>query len=183
MMIKKNITHPKFLSRKFLKDNRGSLDKFTDKTILKELKFKIVESQISKYYKNVFRGIYMQLGKYGEAKFIKLLNGKIIWFTIDLRKKSKTFGKLYAFKLTTEKILYTPRGFAHGSFAEKDSEALILADNSYNNKYSIGINYKDQNYYKKLKKYFKNKKIIISKWHNSYKSFEKAKKKIFHENF
>ena len=44
MMIKKNITHPKFLSRKFLKDNRGSLDKFTDKTILKELKFKTINS-------------------------------------------------------------------------------------------------------------------------------------------
>ena len=170
--------YPTFLKRKFLKDNRGSLDKSTDKNILKKLKFKIVESQISKYNKNVFRGIYMQLGKYGEAKFIKLLSGKIIWFTVDLRKNSLTFGKLYPFKLTKDKVLYTPRGFAHGSFAQENSEVLILADNNYNNKYSVGINYKDENYYKDLKKYLKNNKIIISDWHNSYKSLEIAKKKL-----
>lgn len=177
-MKKKKVKSPKFLNPKFLKDNRGSLDKFTDKKILQKLNFKIVETQISKYNKNVFRGIYMQLGKYGEAKFIKLLSGRIIWFTIDLRKNSKTFGKISSFDLLKNKALYTPRGFAHGSFATKKSEVLILADNNYNNKHSVGINYMDDKYYKFLKRYFKNNKIIISKWHNSYSSFAKAKNKI-----
>ena len=178
MIYKKNLSYPKFLSRKFLKDNRGSLDKFTDKKTLKSLKFKIIESQISKYNKNVFRGIYMQLGKHGEAKFIKLLSGKIIWFTIDLRTQSGTFGEIFSFMLTPNKVLFTPRGFAHGSFSTQKSEVLILADNSYNNKYSIGINYKDAKYYSYFKKFFKNKKIIISKWHRSFDTFEKAKNKI-----
>jgi dTDP-4-dehydrorhamnose 3,5-epimerase len=177
-MNKKKYNYPKFLNPKFLKDNRGSLDKFTDKKVLKNLSFKIIESQISKYNKNVFRGIYMQLGKHGEAKFIKLISGRIIWFTVDLRIKSKTFGKIFSFDLIKSKVLYTPRGFAHGSFATKKSEALILADNSYNNKHSIGINYMDDKYYGYLKKFFKNKKIIISKWHNSYSNFDNAKKKI-----
>lgn len=177
-MINKKVKCPKFLNPKFLKDNRGSLDKFTDRKTLQRLDFKIVETQISKYNKNVFRGIYMQLGKYGEAKFIKLLSGRIVWFTIDLRKNSKTFGKIYSYDLLKNKALYTPRGFAHGSFATKKSEVLILADNSYNKKYSIGINYMDNKYYKFLKKFLKNNKIIISKWHSSFSSFAKAKSKI-----
>ena len=169
---------PYFLKRKFLKDKRGFLDKFVDRKILEKLKFKVIECQVSNYNKNVFRGIYMQFGKYSEAKFIKLLSGKIIWFLVDLRKKSKTFGKLFAFRLGTQKVLYTPRGFAHGSFAQKKSDVLILADNSYNNKYSVGINYKDIRYYKLLKKYFNKKKIVISNWHNSYKNFDEAIKII-----
>ena len=46
----------------------------------------------------------MQTGKYGEAKFIKLLSGELIWFTIDLRKSSRTFGKNIPFKLSLERF-------------------------------------------------------------------------------
>ena len=177
-MKKNKINYPYLFKGKFLKDKRGYLDKFYDKKIFKKNNFRVIEVQISKYNKNVFRGIYMQTGKYGEAKFIKLLSGELIWFTIDLRKSSRTFGKIFPFKLSSRKILYTPRGFAHGSFSIKKSEVLIIADNNYDNKFSIGINYKDKNFFFTIKKFIKNKKITISRWHNSFGNFEEVKNKI-----
>lgn len=169
---------PFFFSGKFLKDNRGYLHKFTDKKILKELKFKIIETQVSQYKKNVFRGIYMQLGNFGEAKLIKLLKGDLTWFAVDLRRRSDTFKKIYKYKLSKKKILFTPRGFAHGSFAHADSEVLIIADNQYNNKHSIGINYKDKDFYPKIKKIIKINNPIISNWHKSFRYFDDIKNKI-----
>ncbi len=169
-MKKKNI--PVIKKSETLKDKRGELNKFIDANILKSLKFKTVEMQISKSNQNVFRGIYMQTGKFKEAKIIKLLKGKLIWFGINLKKNNKNFGKLFSYNLKSNQILYLPRGFAHASYSVKKSEVLILADNKYNNKSSIGINFKDKRFFLKISKYFKNKKPVISNWHKNYGNFE-----------
>ena len=174
----KKKTLPLIFKVKKLEDYRGKLDKFIDNKILKLLKFKIIEMQISESRSNVFRGIYMQTGKFKEAKVIKLLNGNLVWFAIDLKKNSKTFGKLFSFSLKKNQILYLPRNFAHGSYSITNSKILILADNKYNNKSSVGINYKDKKFLKKISKYFKNKKPIISSWHNNFKKFEDIIKKL-----
>lgn len=168
----------KLIKSKIKNDIRGSLDKFVELKVLNLLKFKIKEIQISKSRANVFRGFYMQTGRYNEAKLIKILKGSLIWFGIDLRKKSKSFGSINIYNLRHNEILYLPRGFAHGSYSKTNSEILIMADNIYNNKFSIGINYKDKKFFKKIKKYFKNKKPIVSNWHNNYKNFEEAVSKL-----
>ena len=155
-----------------LNDKRGILDKFLDEKTIKSLNFNVVEIQISKSKKNVFRGIYMQTGKFKEAKLIKLLRGKLVWFAIDLRKKSNTFGKLFSFNLKNNQFLYLPRGFAHASYSIEFSEVLIIADNKYNNKSSIGINYKDEKFYKKIRSYFIKKNPLMSLWHKSFPNFK-----------
>ena len=46
--------------------------------------------------KNVFRGFHFQKRKQQE-KLVVVVKGKIIDYCIDLRKKSKTFGKVFKF--------------------------------------------------------------------------------------
>ena len=162
-----------------IKDQRGGMFKYFNKKNFNTLSisFEIREAQISyNKSKNIFRGFYMQTGKYNEAKLITLIEGGAIWFAIDLRIGSKDFAKVQAFKLTNN---YTPRGFAHGSLSISESKILIFADNLYNFKNSIGINYQD----KELKYqnfYLKNKILKISKTHKNFPSLKVNSKKITH---
>ena len=66
----------------------------------------------------------------------------------EVPKKTKTLGELDRDKLDNK-------------FSKKKSEVLIIADNNYDNKFSIGINYKDKNFFPTIKKYLKNCKFII----------------------
>ena len=103
-------------------------------------------------------------------KLIQLLEGKVFWFTINL-KKNKYYGKVDIFSLKKNKLLFVPKGYAHGSYSLDNSKVLVLANNIYNKKDYLGINYKDKNVFKKIKRYLK-KKVIISNWHKSFKSLE-----------
>ena len=163
-------------------DKRGAMFKYFNDEIYKKLliNFKVKESQISfNKSKNIFRGFYMQTGKYNEAKLITLIEGKAIWFAIDLRIGSKDFGKVQGFKLTNDYTLFIPKGFAHGSLSISQSKILIFADNLYNFKNSIGINYQD----KELKYQnfnLKNKMLKVSKTHKNFPSLKVNLKKITH---
>ena len=176
---KKNIIKVKNI---LIKDQRGGMFKYFNKKYFKTLSipFEIKEAQISyNKSKNIFRGFYMQTGKYNEAKLITLLEGEAVWFAIDLRLGSNHFGEVQAFKLSNDFTLFIPRGFAHGSFSISESKILIFADNLYNFKNSIGINYQD----KKLKYQnfnLKNKKLTVSKFHKNYPLLEDNLKKIKH---
>ena len=61
------------------------------------------------------RGLHIQTNK-SQAKIITVTNGKIFDVAVDLRKKSKTFGK-YVSLIISDKSdfsFYIPPGFAHG---------------------------------------------------------------------
>ena len=49
-----------------------------------------------------------------QAKYVNVIKGKILDFVIDLRKKSKTYGKVFSIVLSKENALglYIPSGFA-----------------------------------------------------------------------
>ena len=51
-----------------------------------------------------------------QAKFVTVLKGKILDVVVDLRIKSKTFGKHFKIELSEKnsKSLLIPKGFAHG---------------------------------------------------------------------
>ena len=135
-MIDKKI--PYWINTKFISDKRGSLYKFINHKVIKEIKFKLIEAQISEYKKNVFRGFYAQLGRSSEMKLIQLLEGKAFWFTINL-KKNKYYGKVDIFSLKKNKLLFVPKGYAHGSYSLDNSKVLVLANNIYNKKDYLGL--------------------------------------------
>ena len=158
-----------------LRDKRGFLQKNLLLNIQKKTGFKIVESFFSYCSKpNVVRGIYMQTGKGIEAKLLTLIEGKLTWLIVDMRKSSKNFLKNYRIKLKKFETVYIPEGYAHGSISQSKSLVHIFANKKYNNKNSINVNWKDT--YLNIKwPIKKNIKITISKSHNNYKFLKEIK--------
>ena len=92
-------------------DRRGSLrETFNDKILKKKFVFEYCTTS----KKNVFRGFHFQT-KNIQSKYVNVLKGKILDIVIDLRKKSKTFGKTFSIILSKKNALglYIPAGFAH----------------------------------------------------------------------
>ena len=157
-------------SRRFI-DSRGYFrEVLKEKSIKKRFLFNIVS--VSK--KNVIRGMHFQK-KNSQGKFISVIKGSIYDVVIDLRKKSKTFGKHYSIVLSEKncKSIYVPDGFAHG-FASLGKENIIVysCTNYRHKKSEIGINWNDSTF--KIK--WPIKKPILSAKDNkniSYKEYLK----------
>ena len=104
MIIKKtNFKGLLVVSQKNNTDSRGNLrETFNDKILKKKFIFEYCT--ISK--KNVFRGFHFQT-KNKQSKFVNVVKGKILDVVIDLRKRSKTFGKIYSIILSKKKCIRT----------------------------------------------------------------------------
>jgi dTDP-4-dehydrorhamnose 3,5-epimerase len=96
--------------------------------------------------KGVLRGLHYQLGEYAQAKLVRVIKGKVLDIAVDIRKKSKTFGKHVALELSAEnkKQFFVPRGFAHGFIVLSESALFSYkCDNFYNKESERGIIYND----------------------------------------
>ena len=93
------------------------------------------------------RGLHFQTGEYAQSKLIRVIKGEILDVVVDIRKNSKTFGKVFYINLSeaNQLQLLIPKGMAHG-FAVLSKDALILykCDNFYNKESEQGILYNDQ---------------------------------------
>ena len=95
--------------------------------------------------KNVIRGLHFQKGK-PQAKFVSVVKGKIIDVAVDIRKKSKTYGKHFKILLSDKNCtsLYIPEGFAHGfQTLEPDTELLYLHTEFYAPLLEGGVRFDD----------------------------------------
>lgn len=139
-------------------DSRGE---FRELIIEKEIKIKFPFNVISISKQNVIRGLHYQVNK-PQGKFISVLKGKILDVAVDLRKKSKTFGKHYKILLSEKncKSIFIPGGFAHGfSCLGKENIVVYSCTNYRNPSGEKGILWND----KILKIDWKIKKPILSK--------------------
>ncbi len=140
------------------KDNRGYFKELLRENLIKK-RFPFYVMSFSK--KNVLRGLHIQK-KNSQGKFVSVIKGKIFDVIVDLRKKSKTFGKKYSIILSEKnsKSLYIPEGFAHG-FCALDKENFVVYNCSkYRDKNNeIGLMYNDTD----LKINWPVNKAIISK--------------------
>ena len=140
-------------------DSRGSLRETFKKKIFKRNKFIFDYCTTSKI--NSLRGFHYQY-KFQQAKYVNVLKGKILDCVIDLRKNSKTFGKIFKIILSDKNCLslYIPEGFGHAYFSyQKINIVYYKLTNYYQPKFESGINVED----KKLNIKWPSKKIIISK--------------------
>ena len=111
-IIKTKIKNLIILKSQIFKDNRGFLKETFRKNVLnKNFPFEI----ISYSKKNVIRGLHFQ-EKYSQAKLITVTHGKILDVAVDLRPKSKTFGKHFSIKISQNDdfSFFIPENFAHG---------------------------------------------------------------------
>ena len=128
---------------------------------------------MSKSKKNVLRGLHMQT-IYQQDKFVSVIKGKIFDVVIDLRKKSKTYGKIYSITLSDKNStsLFIPAGFAHG-FCGLENENLVFygCTNYRSKKNEVGILWNDD----MLKIKWPIKKPILSKKDKNNMTFKKFK--------
>ena len=140
------INSTKFKDLKLIKlekfnDLRGELIKIFDKKN-KLLRFNCFESYISKSKKGTVRGLHGQTGKFSQAKLIFCIKGKALDVAIDLRKKSKTFGKVFKKIISSKNLLavHIPKGFAHGYVILENNTTIInLCSSAYNPKKSLEL--------------------------------------------
>ena len=133
----------KIFKSNIFKDNRGSFREIYKKNLIKNTNF--IFNCLSMSKKNVLRGLHIQT-KNSQAKFLTVIKGEIFDVAVDLRKKSKTFGRYFSIKLSNKNYcsVYIPEGFAHG-FCCLDKENIVYYCNSnYRDKNSeIGILWND----------------------------------------
>jgi len=85
--------------------------------------------------KYTLRGLHFQLPPYAQSKLIKVIDGAVIDFVVDLRKNTEDYLKLHIFDLEPGDELYVPRDFAHGFLTTKDNTVVqYLVDDVYSPK-------------------------------------------------
>lgn len=95
----------------------------------------------------VLRGIHFQSPPYAQSKLMRVIQGEVFDVIVDLRSDSPTFGKHLEIILTgdSKKMLYVPRGFAHG-FLVMSEKAVFLykVDSYYHPKSERTLDWKDK---------------------------------------
>ena len=111
-LLKTKIKDLLIIKTNIYKDNRGFFKEIEQFRILKK---KFIFDCLSFSKKNTLRGLHLQR-KNQQAKIITVAQGKILDVVVDLRKKSKTYGKHFSVEISHDSdfSLFIPAGFAHG---------------------------------------------------------------------
>ena len=130
-------------------DLRGDFGRFFCKASAKKLGLNSNISQVSisnNRIKGTIRGLHFQLSPFSEDKYVACVKGRLFDVAVDLRKKSQNYLKIYKNILSENdnKVLYIPKGFAHGFQTLKNNSMIIYGmTKSYNKDYQSGIRYND----------------------------------------
>jgi len=157
---------------KSFKDKRGYFKELIKERVIKK-KLPFMVMSYSK--KNVIRGLHIQTKK-SQGKFITVLKGKVYDVALDLRKNSKTFGKVFTYVLSEKNSnsIYIPPGFAHGFCSLDKENYIIYSCTQYRDAQSErAIKYNDKN----LRIKWPSKKPIVSKKDKRAMTFFEFKKK------
>lgn len=118
------------------KDERGAFSRVFCEDELKDIfhfNIKQINHSVTKE-KGTVRGLHFQYEPYAEVKMVKCIKGSVLDVVVDIRKNSATFLQHFAIELTekNQKMIYIPKGFAHGfQTLEDDTELLYLHSSIY----------------------------------------------------
>lgn len=96
--------------------------------------------------KGIIRGLHFQFPPYNESKLIRCIKGAVLDIYLDLRKDSPSFGRWETVELSEQnkKMLFMPRGFAHGFCTLTEvSEVVYKVDNFFSKDHDSGIRWND----------------------------------------
>ncbi len=143
-LIKTKLKGLLILRSNIFKDNRGFFKEVEKKKILNK---KFIFDCFSFSKKNTLRGLHLQKRK-PQAKLLTVVQGKILDVVVDLRKKSKTYGKHFSIKISQNSnfSLFIPEGFAHGFLCLTKFCAVYYKCTNYRDKESeTTIKWNDKN--------------------------------------
>jgi len=146
-MNKKKI--PNLINFLKINDKRGKFCKIYNQNIKNKYNLKIKEVNFSfNKKKGTLRGMHYQDFPKNEEKLVCCIKGSVFDALIDLRKSSKNFLKHKIFILDDKvnKMLYIPKGFAHGFQTLTDNTTLIyMHSEKFFKRLDRGINPLDEN--------------------------------------
>ena len=173
-LLKTKINGPKIIKSKLFYDKRGYLRETFRNNLTKNLTFPFDVMSFSK--KKVLRGLHLQTVK-SQAKIITVTYGKIYDVAVDLRIKSKTFGRYVGIIISDKSdfSFYIPEGFAHGFMCLSDKCTVNYKCSNYRNlKSEKTLNWNDP----KIKIKWPFKKPILSKKDKFGLSLEQIKMEL-----
>jgi len=142
-LIKTKIKDLLIVKTNIYKDNRGFFKEIERFTILKK---KFIFDCLSFSRKNTLRGLHLQMRR-PQAKIITVAQGKILDVVVDLRKKSRTYGKHFSIIISHDSdfSLFIPEGFAHGFMCLSKTCLVYYKCTNYRDKKSeITIKWNDK---------------------------------------
>ena len=110
------------------------------------IKDDFVQDNVSSSAQGALRGLHYQAAPRAQAKLMRVLRGSVYDVAVDIRPKSKTFGKFFSIVLSAEnrKMLYIPEGFAHGFCVMEDkTEFMYKVSNYYSPEHERGVLWSD----------------------------------------
>lgn len=116
------------------KDDRGSFSRVFCEDELEDIfKFNIkqINHSVTKE-KGTLRGLHFQYEPDAEVKMVKCIRGRVLDIVVDIRKDSPTFLQYFTVELSAQnqKMLYIPKGFAHGFQTLEDNAELLYLHSS-----------------------------------------------------
>jgi dTDP-4-dehydrorhamnose 3,5-epimerase len=128
-------------------DSRGFfMETFKETDFKNQITEKFVQENHSKSIKNTLRGLHFQINPKGQGKLVRCISGSILDVAVDIRKESENYGKWVSVVLSSEnkKMLYIPKGFAHGFLAlEDDTEIIYKCTEEYSKEHESSIIWND----------------------------------------
>ncbi|MCD7785695.1 MAG: dTDP-4-dehydrorhamnose 3,5-epimerase [Oscillospiraceae bacterium] len=130
-------------------DHRGYTSVSFENASLREqgINFNVAQVDQGYSYKaNTLRGLHYQKAPYEQAKLVSCLHGSIYSVGVDIRKESATFGQYVGEILSFEnrKIMYIPKGFAHGYLTLEDDVLMQwCCDGNFNKDAACALRYDD----------------------------------------
>jgi dTDP-4-dehydrorhamnose 3,5-epimerase len=123
---------PRIINNRIFYDERGSFSPLSLFELDKEWKQSNISMNPKKF---TLRGLHYQSGETAQAKLIKVINGRILDFVVDLRVPFRSYNNCQFFNMKSGDELIVPRGFAHGFITLEDNTVVqYLVDNDYNPK-------------------------------------------------
>lgn len=111
-----------------------------------DINTKFVQDNFSHSSKGVLRGLHYQKNPKAQAKLVMVTRGEIFDVAVDMRKGSITYGKWVGEILSEQnhKLLYVPKGFAHGFCVLSDkADVLYKVNSEYSKEHESGILWND----------------------------------------
>jgi dTDP-4-dehydrorhamnose 3,5-epimerase len=137
------------LEPKIFGDSRGYFFESYNKDQFKKdtgLDIDFVQDNQSKSCYGVLRGLHFQKPPYAQSKLVRVVKGRVLDVSVDIRKSSPTFGQYEAIEISEEnqRHIFIPHGFAHG-FAALSNEVIFQykCDNFYNKESDGAIAWND----------------------------------------
>jgi len=147
-IIKTKLEDAVIILPKVFGDKRGSFhDTFNRKDYEDHnLPTDFVQISQSKSKRGILRGLHFQKNLAAQGKLVRVPYGSVLDVFVDLRERSSSFKKWDSIYLSgkNNKILWIPKGFAHGFLALEDNTIMNYSfDNFYNPNEESGVIWND----------------------------------------